>query len=733
MNSPFKYRAFISYSHSDEKWARWLHRKLETYRLPRNLVGRETAFGPVPARFTPVFRDRDELATATNLGATLVAALEQSACQVVICSPKAANSRWVNEEILTFKRLGRADRIFCLVVDGEPGATGNPSLAALECFPPALIRKLGADGELTEERGEPIAADVRPGKDRPNTALLKLLAGMLGIGFDDLRRREVSRRYRRMLALVSASFAGMVIASVLAATAWIARNEAVEQRALAEKEAETARRVTAFIVDLFRIYDPSEGVGSKITAREILDKGAARIETELADQPAIQATLLDTMGTVYTGLGLYPTAIPLMRASLGKRRGLSEDTTAEIARTLGHLGEALMLNGDYDEATRRLEDALAIQRKVLGDRDPELANTMSALADVMSFTSEYERGQQLIEEALRIRRAAYGQVHSDVAQSLGDLGQNFGERGDFMQAEVYLREALEQQRKLHDGLHPELAEAMNDLAWALQNLGKFDEAEQLYRESLYIKRRLFGDAHPELAASLTNLAFVLETRGDYRGAERAYRESLEMYRTLLGDSHPDIALGMSNLAFVLYAKGDRREAIRMMRDSIEMSRRELGVSHPDVAGSGTSLAYWLTAAGEYDEAAALLDEALAIRRDAIGTDTPQYASSLAVQANLLVARRQYSAGLEASAEALAILEPKLPADHWLIAMAKNTQGAALTGLGRFPEAEKLLLASRPALVGSPLADLPERGRARLEALYVAWGKPEDAAKYALPE
>ena len=89
MNSPFKYRAFISYSHSDEKWARWLHRRLETYRLPRNLVGRETAFGPVPARFTPVFRDRDELATATSLGATLVAALEQSACQIVICSPSA--------------------------------------------------------------------------------------------------------------------------------------------------------------------------------------------------------------------------------------------------------------------------------------------------------------------------------------------------------------------------------------------------------------------------------------------------------------------------------------------------------------------------------------------------------------------------------------------------------------------------------------------------------------------
>ncbi len=730
MNSPFKYRAFISYSHSDEKWARWLHRKLETYRLPKRLVGREAASGAVPARFSPVFRDRDELATATNLGSTLVAALEQSACQIVICSPKAAQSRWVNEEILTFKRLGRSDRIFSLVGAGEPGASANPELAALECFPPALIRKLGPDGELTDERGEPIAADVRPRKDRPHEALLKLLAGMLGVGLDELIRRDASRRRRRTIALVTASVVGRLITSVLAAAAWIARNEAIEQRALAEKEAETSRRVTASIVDLFKISDPSEGAGNTITARELIDRGAARIKTELADEPAIQATLMDTMGTIYTGLALYPPAIPLLRESLRKRRTLSGDTTAEIAKTLGHLGEALMLSGDYEEATKRLDDALAIQRKILGNNSPDIANTLSALADVKSFNADYETSQKLIEEALRIRRAVFGEKSGDVAKSLADLGVNYGERGDFRQAVEYLRQALELQRVLRDGLHPDLAEAMNNLAWALQGLGEFDEAEKLYREALYIKRRLYGDAHPELAAGLLNLAYVLETRGDYRGAEKAYRDALEMNRKLLGDSHKEIALGMSNLAFVLYAKGDRMEAIQMMRDSIAMSRKELGADHPDVAGSGTSLAYWLTAAGDYDEAAALLDEALAIRRKALGDDHPQVASTLTVQATLLVVRRRFAEALDVSGEALKILQPKLPADHWLIAMAQNVQGAALAGLGRYAEAEKLLLASRPALAGSPLADLPEEGRARLEALYNAWGKPEEAAKYA---
>ena len=93
MQQEFKYRAFISYSHADEAWARWLHKSLETYRLPKRLVGRDTEFGPVPERLTPVFRDRDELATATSLGETLTRALQQSATQIVICSPAAAKSR----------------------------------------------------------------------------------------------------------------------------------------------------------------------------------------------------------------------------------------------------------------------------------------------------------------------------------------------------------------------------------------------------------------------------------------------------------------------------------------------------------------------------------------------------------------------------------------------------------------------------------------------------------------
>lgn len=182
----FRYRAFISYRHADKAWGDWLHRALESYRVPKDLVGTEGDAGIVPARLTPVFRDREELGAAADLAREIDEALQASANLIVICSPGAAASRWVNEEILRFKRLERADRIFAIIVAGEPGAAD----AARECFPPALKFELDASGALSERRTEPIAADARDSGDGRENAKLKVIAGLLGVDYDRLRRRE---------------------------------------------------------------------------------------------------------------------------------------------------------------------------------------------------------------------------------------------------------------------------------------------------------------------------------------------------------------------------------------------------------------------------------------------------------------------------------------------------------------------------------------------------------------
>ncbi len=189
-----KYWAFISYCHRDENWARWLHRAIEGYRVPGRLVGRSTRNGVVPTRLYPVFRDRDELPTSANLGESLLNALKQSRFLIVICSPEAAASRWVNEEVRAFKALGREDRVLCLVVEGEPNASDRRDSVQQECFPPAVRYRVSAEGLLGQERSESLAADARPGKDGRLDVKLKLLAGLLGVGLDELKQREKERQ-----------------------------------------------------------------------------------------------------------------------------------------------------------------------------------------------------------------------------------------------------------------------------------------------------------------------------------------------------------------------------------------------------------------------------------------------------------------------------------------------------------------------------------------------------------
>lgn len=201
----FKYRAFLSYSHRDAAWAKWLHRALEAYRIDRDLAGRETVHGLVPKSLRPIFRDREDFAAGHSLSEQTLAALEASQFLIVLCSPNAARSAYVNEEIRHFKALGGAVRIIPVIVDGEPGDSQR------ECFPPALRFKVGADGALTTEREEPIAADARPQGDGKETAKQKIVAGLLGVALDEIMRRAERARKRRNRIRIGAAVAILLV------------------------------------------------------------------------------------------------------------------------------------------------------------------------------------------------------------------------------------------------------------------------------------------------------------------------------------------------------------------------------------------------------------------------------------------------------------------------------------------------------------------------------------------
>ena len=177
----FRFKAFISYSHRDRAWSAWLQRALEAYRIPKRLVGSKSEFGPVPRRLTPVFRDREDLPSASDLSGKVKEALEASEALIVVCSPASAGSKWVNEEIRYFRSLGREDRIFALIVDGDP----QPDDPGQQCFPSALTT--GLDGTSCE----PLAADSRKWADGKLLAKLKIVSGILGIRLDELRQRNI--------------------------------------------------------------------------------------------------------------------------------------------------------------------------------------------------------------------------------------------------------------------------------------------------------------------------------------------------------------------------------------------------------------------------------------------------------------------------------------------------------------------------------------------------------------
>ena len=227
--------AFLSYSHDDEKDAAWLHESLEEFRVPKRLIGQLTDMGPVPKRLAPIFRDRHELAVAADLGEEIEEAIAGSRFLIVLCSPSAAQSHWINEEIMCFKRLHREDRVLAVILEGEPFASDIPGREHEECFPPALRVHCDRKGRPTAQRAEPLAADLRESGDGRHMGLLKTAAGLLGVGLDDLAQREAHRRQRRMTIITAASLAGMLATSGLAYTAIEARDEARDQRREADK------------------------------------------------------------------------------------------------------------------------------------------------------------------------------------------------------------------------------------------------------------------------------------------------------------------------------------------------------------------------------------------------------------------------------------------------------------------------------------------------------------------
>ena len=420
------YKAFISYSHHDVRWAHRIHRFLETYSIPRRLVGQKTQHGMVPKKLRPIFKDRDELPSASDLNKVVNEALEASEFLIVICSPDSASSHWVNEEVLTFKRLGRADRILSIIIDGEPGASGIPGRESEECFCPALRFRLDQRDNLSDESAEPVAADVRIAGDGYKLARLKLAAGLLGVGLDDLRQRQLQRRIRRMGLITTASVAGMVITLMLALAAETARKDA-------ERRREQADDLIGFM--LGDLHEKLNEVGRLDVLDSVAEKTMAYFAEyqpkELTDEAlANRAEALLQLGQVQMARGEFEAALAPFEESLNATRELSTRDPGNLDR-LFELGQAQFWVGyvqwEFGELDAANDCMLEYYRvsEVLYNADPtnddyiaELGSSFANLAILNDRLKDNEAAQDYSERAVNLNRTAFERDRQNNAYQL---------------------------------------------------------------------------------------------------------------------------------------------------------------------------------------------------------------------------------------------------------------------------------------------------------------------------
>ena len=448
-----RYSAFISYSHRDERWARWLQKALETYRVPSHLVRPQS--GVATRRLAPVFRDRSDLASAMDLGTHIREALQDSANLIVVCSPSASTSRWVNEEVRFFRSLGRGDRIFGLIVDGEPNASGVAGRESHECFPPALRLIDGADGSSTAQQLEPIAADVRPGGDGRSNARLKILAGLLGVGFDVLKQRDLRRRNQRLVLVTAFALVLSGVVTALAIEARIAR-KAAEQR---QKQAENL--VAFMLTDLndrlreVQRLDILEAVDNQAMAYF-----AALPVDDVTDQTlALRSKALQKIGNVRQDEGQLAAALEsyLAAAELGaellRRSPDDPGRQAAYGETLNHVGNALYFQGDRDRALDSFTRAAELLARATAARPQDdwlefLSSARTNAGRVLETRGEFEAASRLYESVLATATMLVSRQPGDVRRQ-ADLADAHDSLGKIALEQGQLGQAIAAYRDVH--------------------------------------------------------------------------------------------------------------------------------------------------------------------------------------------------------------------------------------------------------------------------------------------
>ncbi len=577
-------------------------------------------------------------------------------------------------------------------------------------------------------------------------------------------------RNRVVVSAAAVALASLVLATIVS-TAMFLRAE--RQADIARTEARKSSQVSGFLSEMIEGVGPSVARGRDTTMlREVLDRTAERVGDELADQPAVEATLRRTLGITYWELGEYDDANTNMQRTLelhdqfeveGLDRGglildlanlrwaqgeleraaeLMREAKAlfverhqpphvDLAQADRDLGNVLVALGRYDEAQPLLTSALEMYRGLDDDHRESIATCLNSLGNLARYLGDGETAEGRYVEALALHREALGDDHPFVSVDLHNLGGLYGELQRWNDAERTLGEALDLATTLHDGPHPQVASAYLALSGLALRRQQLDRAEDLAQQALQVYSDVHGEEHADFARALDELARIEGERGNHAAAGAYSERILEIYRNSFEAPHPRIATGLNNLAFNLQQRGLFEQALPHFQEALGMHLELYGAEHPQSLLVKNNIARVLSSLQRDDEAAAAFEEVLETRRRVLGADNP----SVAVTAVDLSSIRRRQGRLDDAEHLLRQARDTYAAamgeDHpgtWIVT---TRLGDVLRESGALSEAEGLLResADRLAAAYSPNNGRVVSARASLAAVLLLQGKQDDAQRW----
>jgi len=452
----------------------------------------------------------------------------------------------------------------------------------------------------------------------------------------EYRLGKFIRRNRRSVAVATLVVA-LVIGLVTFFTVRLTR-----ARNAAMAEAARTQRIQTFMLNLFQGGDESAGPADDLKVTTVVDRGVQEAQALTAD-PAVQAELYETLGTVTQNLGKFDQADKLLQSSLNQRRTLFGADSLEAADSLVALGMLRISQAKYDEAEQFVRQGLEIRKKKLPPNHPALAKATFALGKVQEGKGSYQEAIQSLEDAVRMQsipggisadlsssltelancyfytgnyamsealnqrilamdRQLYGERHPTIADDLINLGALQDESGHYDAAERYYRDALDIIQSFYGKDHPETASAYTMLGRVMVSAGEVDEAKGLLEQALTIQEKVYGEAHPRVASILGDLGRVDLKQGKYDEAETQFLRMEDIYRKVYGDKHYYIAVAMSNLGTVYTDKKEYARAEQILRETVRRYIEALSPDHQYTGIARIKLGHVLLLQRRYEDA-----------------------------------------------------------------------------------------------------------------------------------